>query len=333
MGALVVRRDFEGRTCASGRLLKDERDLLTVESLDLGARVLRQLDRCGRRTPACRARCTPFSTCDSSPISVMAPARSASSRVPSMRHDPLSRFRSPSPGLWRPHCTVSGGRFRSGRRRPRRTSTIARSKASPRPGRRRSRCGRRSGRGHGPASSRTARRTGRMTLRSHPLDLDRALPVAQLADVEVALLAVDPGDALPAEEDVAGRLHQPLARRPPARPGCRTRRVPTCGSSTDGLGLLGLEEQRVVVVPAEQQHDPAPGADAADADHLAGDVDEPVLLEQRAPVGGRVSPVVARAGRETASRVGSLRVAGSRSRDRDDQRRVGRDRGPPSTDW
>ncbi len=38
------------------------------------------------------------------------------------------------------------------------------------------------------------------------------LPVPQLADVEVVGLAVEPGlGALPAEEDVAGCLHQPLA--------------------------------------------------------------------------------------------------------------------------
>jgi hypothetical protein len=31
------------------------------------------------------------------------------------------------------------------------------------------------------------------------------------------------------------------------------------------LGFLGLQEQRVLAVPAEQQQDPGPGADAADA--------------------------------------------------------------------
>ena len=46
------------------------------------------------------------------------------------------------------------------------------------------------------------------------------------------------------------------------------------------LRLLDLQEERVVVVAAEQQHDPAPRADAADADDLAGEVDDPELLEQ-----------------------------------------------------
>ena len=47
-----------------------------------------------------------------------------------------------------------------------------------------------------------------------------------------------------------------------------------------GLRLLGLQEQRVVVVAAEHQDDPRPGADAADADDLAGDVGDAEVLEQ-----------------------------------------------------
>ena len=35
-----------------------------------------------------------------------------------------------------------------------------------------------------------------------------------------------------------------------------------------GLCLFGLKEQRIVLVPAEHQHDPCPRADAAHADHL-----------------------------------------------------------------
>ena len=47
---------------------------------------------------------------------------------------------------------------------------------------------------------------------SHLLDFRRALPVLQLASVEVARLAVEPGlDVQPAEEDVAAGLHQALA--------------------------------------------------------------------------------------------------------------------------
>jgi hypothetical protein len=49
--------------------------------------------------------------------------------------------------------------------------------------------------------------------RLHGLDAEGELPVPQLADVEVAGLAAEPRiGTLPAQEDVAGRLHQPLAR-------------------------------------------------------------------------------------------------------------------------
>ena len=43
----------------------------------------------------------------------------------------------------------------------------------------------------------------------------RAFPVPQLPDVEVTDLAVESRDALPAEEDVAGGLHQPLTSDDP----------------------------------------------------------------------------------------------------------------------
>ena len=68
----------------------------------------------------------------------------------------------------------------------------------------------------------------------HLLDLGGALPVLQLADVEVARLAVEPGvHVQPAEEDVAGRLHQALtgddalARGSRTRSGRGTPRAPT----------------------------------------------------------------------------------------------------------
>ena len=47
------------------------------------------------------------------------------------------------------------------------------------------------------------------------VEVDRALPVPQLAAVEVALLPVDSGRPVPAEEDVADRLHQPLTSDDP----------------------------------------------------------------------------------------------------------------------
>ena len=39
-----------------------------------------------------------------------------------------------------------------------------------------------------------------------------------------------------------------------------------------GLRLLGLQDERVLAVAADEQDHPGPGADAADADHLAGHV-------------------------------------------------------------
>ena len=44
----------------------------------------------------------------------------------------------------------------------------------------------------------------------HAVDVRAALPVLELAYVVVAGDAVDPLDALPAQEDVGRRLHQPL---------------------------------------------------------------------------------------------------------------------------
>ena len=54
-----------------------------------------------------------------------------------------------------------------------------------------------------------------------------------------------------------------------------------------GLRLLDLQEEGVVVVAAEQQHDPGARADAADADDLAGGVDVAEALEQPPAVARR----------------------------------------------
>ena len=47
------------------------------------------------------------------------------------------------------------------------------------------------------------------------------------------------------------------------------------------LGLLHLQEQRIPAVAPQHQRDPGARADAADAHHLAREVDEPELLEQQ----------------------------------------------------
>ncbi len=56
-------------------------------------------------------------------------------------------------------------------------------------------------------------------------------------------------------------------------------------------GLLGLEDQRVLPVAAQQQHDPAARADAADAHHFACHVNDGVLLQQVSAVGLETVPV------------------------------------------
>src|SRR5208282_6090314 len=76
-------------------------------------------------------------------------------------------------------------------------------------------------------------------------------------------------DALPAEEDVAGGLHEPLPGHHPlavvgvfAGPGEVLEYGP--------FGLLHLQEQGVRGVVPEQQDDRAASPDAAYSDHLAG---------------------------------------------------------------
>ena len=125
--------------------------------------------------------------------------------------------------------------------------------------------------------------------REHGVHVRAALPVLELAHVVVAGHAVQPLDALPAQEDVGRRLHQALPGHHPLA------MVGVCARAQEPLEhrrlrLLDLQEQRVVVVAAEQQHDVAAGADAAHAHDLVGHVDVAVLLDrvvlapERAPV-------------------------------------------------
>ena len=155
----------------------------------------------------------------------------------------------------------------------------------------------------------------------HRVDVGRALPVAQLAQVEVAGLSVESGDALPAEEDVAGCLHQPLAGHHPL-PVVGVLALADEALQDRRLGLLRLQEQRVLAVAAEQQQDPGTGADAADADDLAGHVDVLELLEQHPAVGLQSPPV----GTDQLAQLGLEGPLASRSRrevlDRNDQRWV-----------
>ena len=114
---------------------------------------------------------------------------------------------------------------------------------------------------------------------SHRFDVARPLLIPQLAHVEVAAAAVGADIGAPAEEDVAGGLHQPLSLdHPPAV----VAKAATSGVRLEhrGLCFLGLEEQWVAFVAAGEKDDPGAGPDAADADDLVGQVAELVALQQ-----------------------------------------------------
>src|SRR5579875_974012 len=112
--------------------------------------------------------------------------------------------------------------------------------------------------------------------RNHGLDNGRALHVTKLAPVEVTALVQTPG---PAEEDVAGGLHHPLSLHHPFAVLAISAR-PQVLFQHRGRGLLDLEEERLTGVPALEQGDERPRADAADADHLARRVDDLEAFEQ-----------------------------------------------------
>ena len=126
----------------------------------------------------------------------------------------------------------------------------------------------------------------------HQLDVHGALGVPQLPDVEVARLAVDCLDSLPAEQDVGRRLHHPLPFHDapsvldePALPEERLEHR--------GLRFLELKEQRVVLVAAQQQQDPGAGAHAADTDDLPGGMHVSVAVEQVPTVAGERARICA----------------------------------------
>src|SRR3954447_10037582 len=127
----------------------------------------------------------------------------------------------------------------------------------------------------GTADTGVQRGTGHL----HGVDVGAALPVVELAHVVVAGHAVDSGDPLPPEEDVARRLHQPLTDDDPL-PVVGVHARATEPLQDGRLCLLDLEEERVTVVAAEEQQDVAAGSDAADADDLPGRVYVAVLLQR-----------------------------------------------------
>src|SRR4029077_8773118 len=152
------------------------------------------------------------------------------------------------------------------------------------------------------------------------VDVRAALPVMELAHVVVAGYAVEALDALPAQEDVRCRLHQPLTRHHAlavVRVGARAEET----LEHRGLRLLDLQEQRVVIVAADEQHDVAAGPDAAHAHHLVRRVDVLVLLEGMVMAPER-APVRAEQLLDERGRVLPFRPRLDYVLDRDDDRRV-----------
>src|SRR5204863_7057798 len=90
-------------------------------------------------------------------------------------------------------------------------------------------------------------------------------------------------DMDPAEEDVACGLHEALADDDALAMIAKLARSQELLEHRR-LRLLHLQEQGVLPVAPEQQPDPRPRTDAADAHDLAREVDELELLEQHAPV-------------------------------------------------
>ena len=112
-------------------------------------------------------------------------------------------------------------------------------------------------------------------LERHRLDDRTALLVLVLADVGVTAL---PPDA-PAEKDVARRLEPTLPGDDPLAvtgPAARSQ----VALVDRGLGLLDLEEERVVVGRAHEQRDERAEPDAAHADHLQGVVRQGVPISR-----------------------------------------------------
>ena len=115
--------------------------------------------------------------------------------------------------------------------------------------------------------------------RRHHLHHGRALLIPELAHVEVPFLAIGALRRQPAEENVARGLSQPLALDDALTllGELRRRRVRL---EHRRLRFLDLKEEGVILVAADQKRYPRPGPDAADANYLARNVDQPVAVEQ-----------------------------------------------------
>ena len=168
---------------------------------------------------------------------------------------------------------------------------MARSNTSPRP--------RYAGDGHAVAGARVGPRQGPAAdvrvrgeeAERHDGRVDRGLAVPQLPHVEVPLLAVEREETVPAQHDVAGRLHQFL---PLDHPPALVAELAAAGEAFEHrvLSLLELQEEWVLVSRAEHQHHPRAGAHAADADDLASDLHEAIALEEVPAVIGQTLSVL-----------------------------------------
>jgi hypothetical protein len=175
------------------------------------------------------------------------------------------------------------------------------------------------------ASERPATDLGvdRHSLRTHRLEVERAFRIPELPYVEVPCPAGELGHLVPAEQDVARRLHEPLALDHPL-PVVREPALLDEGLEHRRLGLLELEKEGVVLVPAEQEHDPGTGADAPHAHDLARRVHVPEPLEQTTAVSGKRAAVRAEDVLDHLLQPPRL-VRGQQLRDRHDQRGIAHD--------
>jgi hypothetical protein len=109
----------------------------------------------------------------------------------------------------------------------------------------------------------------------------RKLHVAQLADIEVPAFR----PCGPAEEQVRGGLHQPLAHHH-ALAVVRESDAPGIGFQYGRVGLLELKKKRMVPDRHHQGHH-AHCPDAADADDFDRRIRQPVAIEQDTTILGQ----------------------------------------------
>ena len=133
---------------------------------------------------------------------------------------------------------------------------------------------------------------GHETRRGQFGDIDRTLHVAELAHIVVFY-----PHASPSQKDVAGRLHHLLPTNDPlAVIGMDALASLPVGFYHRGVRLFYLEEERITLILADEQHDIAARAHTAYADNLAGEINQGVAAQQ-------VTPIFAERGQIAARRV------------------------------